>query len=1317
MKRNKLILCFEYLLLLAFSLAGNFFAVPLFFGADLLFGSIGTFLVFFRFGLLPALPVALLSSLCTLFLWNHPFAVIIFVLELLVTALLFKKITVHIVFINMGFWAFIGIPLVFVFYRLVMDISLVSLVFVALKQCANGILNILIAYVIFNFVFNQLQNNEPRDKIRRYRVRDLLFVLFILFLSVPITILIYIFGKNEFQHIEKEIVDSLNRDSSELATGIDDWIYNKVNGISLLSGVLQKKDAHDSEKLQEILELTLGQNPEFQSIYVVDENGRTIGFYPELGESGESSVGLDFFDRDFFNKLRDTVEPLVCDVYPKKGGGSEPMVPICAPIINNDEFRGFVFGLLKLDYLNTLLKRLHNSTTIDRILVDKKKNIIASTLDQENLSHYIPRNYWLLNEMNDNIFHGYQRGYEKLSSMEKWNNSIYFRMIPVGYRGSWSLIVEKPAGAYIFRLTGFYIIGFSIMLGLIILSIVIALFVSKKLLRPIMVLQQVTVNLTEEIQDNQTISWPETGMIEVAELIENFKKTSSSLKVTMHILRESKDILEIRVKERTQELISANEELVKENEERKKLEQLLRLQERAIQSTEEGIVITDSIENDCSVIFINKSYEKITGYALEELIGNNLRILHGKDTNPETILAISKALKDKEAITVEILNYKKNGESFWNLLNISPIFDQENRVSHYIGVTQNINSRKEYEFDLKLAKEQAEEANRAKSYFLSNISHEIRTPMNHIVYMLGFLEATELNQEQLSYVQRLKDSSHLLMLLINDVLDLSRIESGKLVLESIPFKLNKMMKEITDIIEDLCFSKSIYLIYKKDPSVEDHFIGDPHRLKQVLMNLLSNAVKFTHTGGIRIYIEAGKKTPDFQEIIIKIIDTGIGISNEKKSVIFERFTQVDSSTTRKYGGTGIGLSICKSFIEVMSGEIVIDDNPEGGSVFIVKLPLMIAKPEFWDKEGIETLQSNTADHSPFLNGYKFLLVEDDELNRVILHKILEPFGVQVTEALDGYDAIQKYKESSYDLVLMDIQMPGLDGYSAVKEIRKIEKSENKKATPIIALTALAFETEIAKSIEAGMNGHVSKPISLPLLLDKIKEALNLKQDLKPGNSLIEEGNRDNLSKELGSMRMVVVDKVLEKINHDYSLYIRLIKLFIKQYSPMTEKDYFREMEIDKVRKIVHTLIPSAYNVGAFEFYDYLKQIYKKMNAQDEGVHINVFSISLQLSDLVPELQKIVDIFEKKMAVMEYFGYETEPKPQDMKSEIIALQKKLRVNDFTAVKTARLLLARLENNFKFIDHKLLEQIREDIEDLDFPKAEDGFSEILGKFNPR
>lgn len=481
------------------------------------------------------------------------------------------------------------------------------------------------------------------------------------------------------------------------------------------------------------------------------------------------------------------------------------------------------------------------------------------------------------------------------------------------------------------------------------------------------------------------------------------------------------------------------------------------------------------------LIYINKAWRDITGFDVNESINSPF----GSYIFPADFYLYEEcynklAKREKDYCRYQIRLSNKNNESFWTDVFSRLLFDENGKIVGLYGIISDISERKKAEDDLIRLKDAAEEAARAKSEFLAVMSHEIRTPMNGVLGMTGLLLETDLTPEQREYVETIRVSGDTLLTLINDILDFSKIESGKMELEESPFELKECIEEAFELLASEAVKKRLDLLHLIEPDVPDLLIGDVTRLRQIIVNLVNNAIKFTDVGEVLVSVKKLSQDDDVVELQFSIKDSGIGIPKEKLNFIFQSFTQVDSSTTRKYGGTGLGLAICKRLVNLMGGTIWVDSKENRGSTFSFTIKSKISKvisPKVFLKSSSSALKNK-----------RILIVDDNDTNLHILNIQFRNWGMIPRSTKNPKEALKWIiNDDPFDIAILDMLMPEMDGLELTKEIRKYR---SKKDFPIIILSSAGGQSKNKKEMEVYLNAIVTKPIKQAQLQNMIIDTLS-----------------------------------------------------------------------------------------------------------------------------------------------------------------------------------------------------------------------------------
>jgi PAS domain S-box-containing protein len=457
-------------------------------------------------------------------------------------------------------------------------------------------------------------------------------------------------------------------------------------------------------------------------------------------------------------------------------------------------------------------------------------------------------------------------------------------------------------------------------------------------------------------------------------------------------------------------------------------------------------------------------------------------VVHPTD-RPQAEAAWDRHLETAEPFSVEVRLLRPDAPHLWVRIAAEAIRRADGEVDKVVGATQNIDREKRAERAMAKALDAAEAANRAKSEFLANMSHEIRTPLNGVMGIAGALARTDLNEHQRELVQLVETSASVLDSLLGDVLDVARIESGRLTLADEPFELGPAIRLVAALFEAKAQEKGLDLEVRTAPAVEAMVTGDAVRLRQIVSNLLSNAVKFTDVGKITVQVEATRSV-ELVNLQLTVRDTGIGFDAKAGAKLFQRFEQVDGSITRRFGGSGLGLAISRSLAEAMGGTLEAVSEPGKGSAFTLTLAL----PRSRAVDGAGSAAALDAEAVKLAHGPNVLLAEDHPTNRKVVSLILESVGVELSVVENGQHAVDAAANQDFDVILMDMQMPVMDGLTAIRVIRERERATGARRTPILALTANAMPEHAQACLDAGADGHLSKPISAAKLVEAVRIA-------------------------------------------------------------------------------------------------------------------------------------------------------------------------------------------------------------------------------------
>jgi PAS domain S-box-containing protein len=663
-------------------------------------------------------------------------------------------------------------------------------------------------------------------------------------------------------------------------------------------------------------------------------------------------------------------------------------------------------------------------------------------------------------------------------------------------------------------------------------------------------------------------------------------------------MEESRDRMQDQASQMTklaEELYKRREDLLLEIKEREKVEASNRVFAEMVRNMPIGLNVWELEDardpKSFRLVATNPAVRRFTGVDLSGALGKRMLEVFPYLTEVPDLYAEVIATNKPKDMGESTYGREDGPDGFFSVR----VFPLPNRC---VGVSyEDVTERKQAEEELSRARDAALELARTRSEFLANMSHEIRTPLNAIVGMTNLLADAELSRDQREMAMTASRAGDALLGIVNDILDFSKIEAGKLALESVDFDLRTLVESALELVRPRAQAKGLGLSAMYDDGVPFALRGDPTRLRQVLINLVANAVKFTERGEVVLRASLLSRTETKAELRLAVSDTGIGIAPEALRRLFQAFSQADSSTTRKYGGTGLGLAICKRIMELMGGEIGVESEVGSGSTFWCRLAFDTARPGAARPPAGPPREAPATRSVERRRYFRILLVEDNPVNQKVAQLQLGKLGYRADTALDGLEALRAFERGTYDLILMDCQMPGMDGFEATAEIRKRENGERR--TPIVAMTANALEGDREKCLAAGMSDYLSKPVDMK----KLTEILS-RWDVTLDASVIQ-GLR-----ELAGDEVRLVRDVIDQFLKDAPMRLEAIRTAVRTRDPKA------------LEKAAHSLKGAGGNIGAKALWAVCEEL-ERLGRSD------VTQAAEPMEVLEEEFKKLVEELEKE----------------------------------------------------------------------------------------
>lgn len=630
---------------------------------------------------------------------------------------------------------------------------------------------------------------------------------------------------------------------------------------------------------------------------------------------------------------------------------------------------------------------------------------------------------------------------------------------------------------------------------------------------------------------------------------------------------------------------------------------------KLLNQTFDALLISKLYDGNLKTVFANQTYYSIIGLNKDDVLGSRPRITASKNSSNNLYDSILSHFKNSALLETECTCLNRAGTPFWAIIKSFPI--EANEEKFCVTILKDITIRKNRENELKKALKAAESSKIAKDKFLANMSHEMRTPLNGILGMTQLLEGNDLDEESSDYVEEIKISAENLLAIVNDILEFNFLKSTNFKLENRKFNIRKLLNQVVDNIKNQIEEKGLSLELVISENVPEYMVGDSVRFSQIVLNILNNSVKFTKDGEIAILVTNQDAENGKVQVDLKVKDTGIGIPESMISNIFESFSQASRSTSYKFGGTGLGLSLVKQLTDFMGGKVEVESTEGVGTTVSLQVPFYLH-----DKAvDFKTLKSSeTENKKEEFSGHKILIVDDYTVNRRIVKGMMKKLGVEADEAEDGSTALDMVNESDYSLIFMDVHMPGMGGLDATRRIRNHDDS-SKKNVPIIAITASVLDKDIEECKEAGMDGFIAKPFTYDELYNRFKEFIKNGRAKDAG-----------LPTQPNDSSGLDLNNLYELTGGEEDLLKEILDLFLDQTPDLMDKvlTHFESNEYDRVREFSHTLKPTFTYVGmdkATELAEKIELLADKNNPDAEKLEALIDELNVICRQALEKVKK------------------------------------------------------------------------------------------------
>jgi PAS domain S-box-containing protein len=1137
--------------LLGFGL--NCFELKLFFNVDFLFGSIATMVALQRYGATAGVMAALIASSATIMHWQHPWAIVIFTAEALMVYQLNHRRRFNLLTADILYWCTVGLLLVWLFYYRIMGFTLQPALVIILKQSINGVFNTLLATAICLTPWGRRRNNQQQKPA----LRELLFAGLAALVLIPALGFAWFTITSTFKS-EFEAVQSNHIRFSRIIsrTTVDLWFSQKQQEVEGLAAVIPDPAVASGLQLQQILERLQKNSNGFYRQMVLDKRSIARAFVPKHDEQGHSTIGIDMSDRPYLQQIKEPPYPVGTEFFMGKIGSPGPRLAVVAPIHDQGCYQGAVLSVFRLEELQSLFQNLTGRRPVTLTLLDPQRRVvISSDAALKPMSPFqLPPEGTML-PLQDDLQQWIPDPLPGVGAMKRWQHSFLYREEPLISLPGWKLVAQWSLMPLLLQANQHIAQTLGVIVSMLLLALLIAHHFANFLSQVFVRLEQATRTLPQRIFLGETIVWPSASVQELEGLTANFQRMAVSLQHQSLELQGWNQELEQRVQERTAQLTESED----------RLRMLINLIPDIICLKDGAGRWLLANQYDLELFGLTGvEYQGKTDAELASFSPLHQEAFQGCKKTDE-ISWESGCLSRSE----EVIPGPDGSCITFDIIKL-PVFEQDGSRKALVVVGRDITARK-------LTEQAQQDAAVAKMQFLANMSHEIRTPMNGVIGMVGLLQESGLNPVQQQYTEVIRSSGDLLLAIINDILDFSKIEAGKLELEQTPFVCTLLLDELLVLVSAQAQAKGLQMV--RCFELEEHCClkGDATRLRQILLNLLGNAVKFTETGSITLQVSLEPLDEGRGTLRCQVRDTGIGIPGEHLDRLFDPFTQLDSSTTRKYGGTGLGLSISRQLAKLMNGTITVESWPGQGTCFSVAIPFAICSE---DEQGL-VLQEQTVDTSiEQSRSARILVVEDNAVNQMVARLVLEKQGHTVVVAGNGSEALSMLQLVPVDLVLMDCQMPVMDGFEATRRIRNGGAGERNRLLPIVAMTAHAFAQDKERCLTAGMDDYLTKPVQ-PEVLGRTVARWQGRSDTEP-ESLPSVETVAALPEDTIAVKIFDPEELLSRFADDREMADTIVAIYLEGIDDQLSElgQALEQQECEAVAMKAHGLKGASLNCGA-----------------------------------------------------------------------------------------------------------------------------------------